>query len=328
MKRQILAVAVVAMLLIPGLALAQVCNFDLRYDCSTVTTITGKVITTVSYNPNNPMTGPQAFVLQSDSQTYTVFLGPGWYVSQLGLAPTPGTMITVTGAARTICNTQYLVAQNVAWNNQIFVIRNANGVPLWSIISVPAQQTVPAPVGSGPSGITVPFDQNSMVNLQGQIMSLSTIQTTDSCEPLLVATITPTSGTCPAGTVQVVLAPQSFFASNYWNLCQGQCISICGSSVTYNCQNYIVATSVSTSCKSLTLRASCGTPQWSAGAPLGAGPAAPNACGSCGAQINVPGPCPSCGTPCNVNPPVGTGPCNPCGPGYMVVPPPPADSCD
>jgi hypothetical protein len=331
-NRQIIAVAVVAMLLIPGLALAQVCNFDLRYDCSSVTTITGKIVTTVNYNPSSPMTGPQAFIVQSANQTYTVFLGPGWYVSQLGLAASPGQTITATGSLRTICNATYLVVQNVAWNNQIYVIRNANGVPLWSIIAVSPSMGAPMPpygtYGRGPSGPAIPFDPNNMVNLQGNIISMSTMQTADSCDPLLVATIRTTSGTPCPGDVQVLLAPQSFFATNGWNLAQGACITVSGSSVTCNNQNYIVATSINMSNRSLLLRNNSGIPQFATGyAPMGAGPSGmypTGACPACGTANYGTPTCPSCGTVC---PPTGAGPYNQPGTGYMVVPPPPPDMC-
>jgi hypothetical protein len=201
-KKTLVAVVVVAVLLVPAVVLAQTCNFDLRYDPQCVSTISGTVLTTINYDPGNPLMGPQAVILSSGNQTQTVFLGPGWYLSQAGITFNPGDTITVTGSSRNIAGTNYFIASNVTTPRGTFAIRNAVGTPLWGSM-------MNLPIGAGsicPPMVSVPSPPTTIMSYPigaGPVCPSTTCPSTTCpstvCPPAVVVTPTAAStcATCP-----------------------------------------------------------------------------------------------------------------------------------
>lgn len=224
-ERLLILVAVLAVMLVPVVVNAQSCNFDLRYDPQSAATITGTVITTISYNPANPMNAPQSVLVQSGNQIYNVFLGPGQYVNRLGLNLYPGNTLSVVGSLRIISDNIYLVASTVYSGNRVYRFRSASGIPIWGVI-MPG-----LPVGSGPGyNMTyVPFNPNKIITVSGRIVSITQVQTSESVEPSLQVVIVPRSGYSRRSTV--LLGPASFLAQNGIQITQNSALYVSGSEV-------------------------------------------------------------------------------------------------
>lgn len=266
MKKLIIAVALAALLL-PSLALAQVCNFDMRFDPQSVTAITGTVLTTIDYNPGNPAAGPRAVAVQSQNQIYTVFLGPGWFINQIGLNLNPGDRITVTGSLRSLVGRTYIVASTVRTPIASYSIRTQAGLPLWS-----RGGTVIPPVGGGPvTGPFVPFNPNRMVIEQGRIIRIEQARTAESTSPLVVAVLQPTDTS--AREVRVLLGPANVLSQSGFRISRGQQLWVRGSSVEINGRPYVVATSIAQGSVRTDLRNMTGIPVWIGYVPpAGTGP--------------------------------------------------------
>lgn len=285
MSRLVITATLAAVLLIPGLVFAQA-NFDLRYDPQTLTTVSGTVLTTINYNPGNPAAGPRALVISSNNQIYTVFLGPGWYVNQIGFAPSPGTRITVTGSLRNISGQAYIVARGIRTPAGTFGFRNTAGVPLWSgsgvIVPPSGSGTMvvppPPPIGAGPTIVPiptarVPFDANNIVEVSGKIRETYTIQTAEDNLPSVVAVIEDERILRGDRTFHVLLAPMSFLTQNGISLQRGNTLFVQGSRVNITGQNVIVATNVEEGENFISLRTESGISLFSPlTPPVGAGP--------------------------------------------------------
>jgi len=255
-RRSIVAAIVLAAFLIPTAVLAQANSFDLRYDPASVTTISGTVLTTIDYNPGNPAAGPQSLLVQSDSQVYNVFLGPGSFVKQVGMTPTDGQRVTVTGSRRVINGRTYIVASTVSTPSQTFRFRSDAGVPLWS----PPVVVSPPPVGRGPAGAILPFDPNTIVTRVGTIRAVKDMMTPESSVPITFVTLRGKDIVGPHHEVQVVLGPRTILDQSGIALGHKQKLTVTGSEVLMDGKRTLVATSVSQGPNMVNLRSVSGEP--------------------------------------------------------------------
>lgn len=105
--------------------------YSRNYDMNTVETIQGEVVE-VSYNPsekNAAMMGVH-IVVQTDSETIPVHLGPVWYMNEQEPIET-GDNIEVTGSRITFNNEPAIVAATVKRNEMTLQLRDRNGFPVW-----------------------------------------------------------------------------------------------------------------------------------------------------------------------------------------------------
>jgi hypothetical protein len=257
-RRVFLAALVVAILLIPVLAFAQAGNFDLRYEPRSVQTLTGTVITTIDYNPARPSAGPQSVIVSSGGQYFTVFLGPGWFLNQMGLRFAPGDLITCTASQRNIMGRNYLVASRIIRGNQTFDLRSSSGTPLWTSST---SSTLGPPIGSGPSALALQFDPDRIDSVNGRIISTSTIMTNESPVPYVVALVNPSG--LNTREVRVILGPVDLISQNGIDLSRGRHVSVQGSNVRMNGVRYLIATNLSQGTNFITLRTLAGAPLFS-----------------------------------------------------------------
>jgi len=289
-RKIIISIVLVVILLVPAMALAQA-NFDLKYDPQSVVTISGTVLTTIAYHPGNPMLGPKAVIVSSDNRVYTVFLGPGSYLNQIGFMPDTGSSITVTGSLRNVSGNIFLVAQSATLPSGTYNFRTSNGIPLWTIGGV-----ISPPIGTGPGGIIappppvssesigdiplhtarIPFNADDMVRVSGKIRSTYTIQTAESSLPNVVAVIEDERIFGDDRFFHVILAPQSFLMQNNIDLSQGNTLYVNGSRVSIGGRNMIVATNVEEGEDFISLRTMWGAALFTPlTPPVGAGPSQP-----------------------------------------------------
>lgn len=164
MRRLLVAAAVLTVMLVPVIASAQTGNFDIRYNPQTVQTITGTVQKTIDYDPSNPATSPKGVVVSCGGQCFTVFLGPGCYVDQVGLSLKPGDQVTVVASRRDISCGTFYVASTVTMCDKCYTFRSECGTVMWPNAcckpvapcgTTVAPSTCP-PVGAGPCATCPP----------------------------------------------------------------------------------------------------------------------------------------------------------------------------
>ena len=108
------------------------------YNPSTETTIKGAVQQVeTAYLPGGGAArqgrgefgGPIYLELKTDSGTLRVFLGPPKFVESKGFKFAKGDQVEVTGSR---FHEQTIIAREVKKNDQVLVLRNAQGIPEWS----------------------------------------------------------------------------------------------------------------------------------------------------------------------------------------------------
>jgi hypothetical protein len=88
------------------------------YNLQTVETITGEVVTV---DKITPMKG-----------TISVHLGPGWYIENQDLKIAPNDKIEIKGSRITFEDKPTLIAAEVKKGDDVLVLRDASGFPVWS----------------------------------------------------------------------------------------------------------------------------------------------------------------------------------------------------
>ncbi len=130
----LLALAGAAGLCAPRAALAQGAParpYARRYNPQTVETVSGQVLAV------ERVSGPRGFqgvhlTLQTATGKLSVHLGPGWFMDRQALKIAPHDTLEVTGSRVTYRGETVLVAERLTKDGQTLVLRDAQGVPLWS----------------------------------------------------------------------------------------------------------------------------------------------------------------------------------------------------
>ena len=71
-------------------------------------------------------------VIKTDEETLCVLLGPEWYISKLPVSIEPGDFVEVIGKLVVYEGDDALVAYQITVDDEIFKLREGNGVPVWS----------------------------------------------------------------------------------------------------------------------------------------------------------------------------------------------------
>lgn len=86
-----------------------------------------------------------------DNNLVTVAVAPTWFTEQTGLQFAVGSPITLMGSYSTINGQQMLIANQLTYNNQSFMLQNINGVSTWNTAALVG----PCPMMTKPSGSTM-----------------------------------------------------------------------------------------------------------------------------------------------------------------------------
>jgi hypothetical protein len=70
--------------------------------------------------------------LETTDGTITVHLGPAWYLDNQDIHLELGDQIEVTGSKVLILEKSVLIAAKVRKGDQILMLRDLNGIPMWS----------------------------------------------------------------------------------------------------------------------------------------------------------------------------------------------------
>jgi hypothetical protein len=147
MRNFALAVAVVAMLgVFPGGgALAQQgiawkggggwgagSPYGRLYNPQTVETVSGEVVKVEQVTPMKGMHYGVHAVLKTAGETLSVHLGPGWYIENQEVKIAAGDKLEAKGSRVSIDGKPVLIAAEVKKGDELLVLRDAAGVPVWS----------------------------------------------------------------------------------------------------------------------------------------------------------------------------------------------------
>lgn len=113
------------------------------FDPNTVTTISGEIVSVDQItNPrrnsqnsqnNNTQNNHQGIhlTLKSGGETIDVHVGPSWYLAKENMVLTAGDQITIKGSQVSQNNRSFFIAQEITKGNQVLILRDKDGIPLW-----------------------------------------------------------------------------------------------------------------------------------------------------------------------------------------------------
>ncbi len=107
-------------------------QYSKMYDVKTVETISGKVVSVTTITPEKGMSAGVHLMLKTDKTTISVHLGPAWYIENQDIKIATGDKIEVKGSRITFEGKPAIIAAEVQKGNDMLVLRNENGIPVWS----------------------------------------------------------------------------------------------------------------------------------------------------------------------------------------------------
>jgi len=106
--------------------------YSRMYDPATVFTVTGEVVRVDAITPLKGMSYGVHLVLKAKGETLSVHLGPAWYVENQDVRIERGDKVEVVGSRITFDGKPAVIAAEVKKGNDVLVLRDKNGFPVWS----------------------------------------------------------------------------------------------------------------------------------------------------------------------------------------------------
>ena len=100
------------------------------YDVRTVETLEGEVVAVERFGPE--MAPGVHLVLRAGSETISVHLGPAWYIENQEGRIESGDGVTIEGSRVEFEGSLVLIAARVIRGEETLVLRDQNGIPIWS----------------------------------------------------------------------------------------------------------------------------------------------------------------------------------------------------
>jgi hypothetical protein len=102
------------------------------YNPQTVEMISGEVVSVDKITPMKGMSYGVHLTLKTDKETISVHLGPGWYIENQDVKIAPKDKIEVKGLRITFEGKPALIAAEVKKGDDVLVLRDTSGFPVWS----------------------------------------------------------------------------------------------------------------------------------------------------------------------------------------------------
>lgn len=106
--------------------------YNQMYKSAAVETLTGAVVSIDKTVPMKRMDYGIALMVKADKETIPVHLGPGWYIERLDKPFAVGDQVEVKGVRTTFDGKQAIIAAEVKKGDNVLVLRDANGIPVWA----------------------------------------------------------------------------------------------------------------------------------------------------------------------------------------------------
>jgi hypothetical protein len=107
-------------------------QYGRMYDPKTVETVSGEVMSVQQMTPMKGMGPGVHLTLKTDKETVDVHLGPAWYVERQDTKIAAGDKIEVKGSRVTFDGKPAIIAAEVRKGDEVLVLRDANGIPMWA----------------------------------------------------------------------------------------------------------------------------------------------------------------------------------------------------
>jgi hypothetical protein len=107
-------------------------QYGRMYDPKTVETINGRVISVEKMTPRAGMSYGVHATLQSEKETISVHLGPGWYIENQDVKILPQDMIEVKGSRVALAGKPAIIAAEVKKADDLLKLRDEAGFPVWA----------------------------------------------------------------------------------------------------------------------------------------------------------------------------------------------------
>jgi len=102
------------------------------YNPANSETLSGEVIGLEQTVPMKRMNQGIALVVKTEKETVTVHLGPSWYLERLDTKVVKGDRVEIKGVRTTFWGKPVIIAAEVKKGDNILVLRDASGVPVWA----------------------------------------------------------------------------------------------------------------------------------------------------------------------------------------------------
>ncbi len=102
------------------------------YNPQTVETIRGEVVSVDRIIPLKGMAYGIHVTLKTDKETIPIHLGPGWYIENQDMNITQTDNIEIKGSRITLEGKPAIIAAEIKKGNDVLVLRDSNGFPVWS----------------------------------------------------------------------------------------------------------------------------------------------------------------------------------------------------
>ena len=107
-------------------------SYQRMYNPATVESVSGQVVSVETMMPMKGMGSGIHLTLKTDKETIPVHLGPSWFIERLDSKIAKGDRIEVKGSRVTMMGNATIIAAEVKKGNNLLLLRDTNGVPVWS----------------------------------------------------------------------------------------------------------------------------------------------------------------------------------------------------
>jgi hypothetical protein len=107
-------------------------HYGRMYDPKSVEIISGRVITVERITPRAGMSYGVHATLQTEKETISVHLGPGWYIENQDVKIEPQDRIEVKGSRVTLAGKPAIIAAEVKKGDELLKLRDESGFPVWA----------------------------------------------------------------------------------------------------------------------------------------------------------------------------------------------------
>jgi hypothetical protein len=107
-------------------------QYGRMFDLKTVETVSGEVTSVQQMTPMKGMGPGVHLALKTDKGNLDVHLGPAWYIERQDIKIAAGDKIEVKGSRITFEGNPAIIAAEVRKGDEVLILRDANGVPMWA----------------------------------------------------------------------------------------------------------------------------------------------------------------------------------------------------
>ena len=103
-----------------------------HYDPRTVENLSAEVVSVDIVTPMSGMSQGVHLVVKSGEDPVSVHLGPSWFIENQDIQLEVGDRIELKGSRVTLGGAAVVIAAEVKKGEQVLVLRDAEGIPVWS----------------------------------------------------------------------------------------------------------------------------------------------------------------------------------------------------